>query len=176
MKIGRLFTTEGKDPYSGIPFEPRTSEIKNPDGSRVFQMDNVMVPAHWSQVATDIMAQKYFRKAGGAAKEPPGERRRNRFPPSLPPAGRLLAQWGETLSAISTPRKTRRHSTTSLLHAGPAGCRAQQSAVVQHRVALRLRNRGRPTGPLLCRSGQRRVARAKMPTSALNPMPVSSCP
>jgi ribonucleoside-diphosphate reductase alpha chain len=64
MKIGRFFTTEGKDPYTGIPFEPRTSEIKNPDGSRVFQMENVMVPAHWSQVATDILAQKYFRKAG----------------------------------------------------------------------------------------------------------------
>ena len=64
MKIGRYFTTLGKDPYSGIPFEPRTSEIKNPDGSKVFHMENVMVPAHWSQVATDILAQKYFRKAG----------------------------------------------------------------------------------------------------------------
>src|SRR5579862_1215370 len=64
MQIRRLFTTEGKDPYTGIPFEPQTSEIKNPDGSRVFLMDNVMVPAHWSQVATDILAQKYFRKAG----------------------------------------------------------------------------------------------------------------
>jgi ribonucleoside-diphosphate reductase alpha chain len=64
MKVSRYFTTEGKDPYSGIPFEPRTSEIKNTDGSRVFLMENVMVPAHWSQVATDIIAQKYFRKAG----------------------------------------------------------------------------------------------------------------
>ncbi|MBI5727984.1 MAG: adenosylcobalamin-dependent ribonucleoside-diphosphate reductase, partial [Ignavibacteriales bacterium] len=42
----------------------RTSEIKNPDGSTVFRMDNVMVPGFWSQVATDIIAQKYFRKAG----------------------------------------------------------------------------------------------------------------
>jgi ribonucleoside-diphosphate reductase alpha chain len=64
MKITRYFTTQGRDPYTGIPFEPRTSEIKNPDGSKVFSMDNVMVPAHWSQVATDILAQKYFRKAG----------------------------------------------------------------------------------------------------------------
>ncbi|HEY3783037.1 MAG TPA: adenosylcobalamin-dependent ribonucleoside-diphosphate reductase [Fimbriimonadaceae bacterium] len=64
MKISRYFTTEGKDPYTGIPFEPRTSEIKNTDGSKVFSMENVMVPAHWSQVATDIIAQKYFRKAG----------------------------------------------------------------------------------------------------------------
>jgi len=64
MKIGRYFTTAGNDPYAGIPFEPRRSEIKNPDGSSVFKMENVMVPAHWSQVATDILAQKYFRKAG----------------------------------------------------------------------------------------------------------------
>ena len=64
MKIGRYFTTAGSDPYEGIPFEPRKSEIKNPDGSSVFKMENVMVPAHWSQVATDILAQKYFRKAG----------------------------------------------------------------------------------------------------------------
>ncbi len=64
MKISRYFTTQGSDPYSSIPFEPRKSEIRNPDGSTVFLMENVMVPAHWSQVATDILAQKYFRKAG----------------------------------------------------------------------------------------------------------------
>jgi len=64
MKISRYFTKEGADPYAGIPFEPRKSEIRNPDGSTVFLMEDVMVPAHWSQVATDILAQKYFRKAG----------------------------------------------------------------------------------------------------------------
>ncbi len=64
MQIPRYFTTPGLDPYTGIPFEPRKSEIRNPDGSTVFLMENVMVPAHWSQVATDILAQKYFRKAG----------------------------------------------------------------------------------------------------------------
>lgn len=64
MKIPRYFTQSGQDPYTGIPFEPRKSEIRNPDGSTVFLMEDVMVPAHWSQVATDILAQKYFRKAG----------------------------------------------------------------------------------------------------------------
>jgi len=64
MKISRYFTTAGNSPYATIPFEPRKSEIRNPDGSTVFLMENVMVPAHWSQVATDILAQKYFRKAG----------------------------------------------------------------------------------------------------------------
>ncbi|MCX7798744.1 MAG: vitamin B12-dependent ribonucleotide reductase [Fimbriimonadales bacterium] len=64
MIIKRYFTKPGKDPYDGIRFEPRTSEIRNPDGSVVFRMENVMVPEDWSQVATDILAQKYFRKAG----------------------------------------------------------------------------------------------------------------
>lgn len=64
MKIRRYFTQSGKNPYAGIDFEPRKSEIRNPDGSTVFLMENVMVPSQWSQVATDIIAQKYFRKAG----------------------------------------------------------------------------------------------------------------
>ncbi len=64
MKINRYFTRQGHDKYEGIQFEPRTSEIRNPDGSTVFKLENVMVPNFWSQVATDILAQKYFRKAG----------------------------------------------------------------------------------------------------------------
>ncbi len=64
MKIKRLFTMEGEGPYHSLEFENRTSVIRNPDGSVVSEWDNVTVPKHWSQVATDIMAQKYFRKAG----------------------------------------------------------------------------------------------------------------
>ncbi len=64
MHINRLFTQAGKDPLSSVEFVKRTSEIKNPDGTIVFRMENVMVPSTWSQVATDIIAQKYFRKAG----------------------------------------------------------------------------------------------------------------
>ncbi len=65
MKFTRFNTQpDCKDPYESIKFESRTSEIKNPDGSQVFHMANVQVPASWSQVATDIIAQKYFRKAG----------------------------------------------------------------------------------------------------------------
>ncbi|MCC6403279.1 MAG: vitamin B12-dependent ribonucleotide reductase [Fimbriimonadaceae bacterium] len=64
MKIKRHFTTAESGPYSGIEFEARRSEIRNPDGSLVFEMNDVMVPKAWSQVATDILAQKYFRKAG----------------------------------------------------------------------------------------------------------------
>jgi ribonucleoside-diphosphate reductase alpha chain len=64
MKITRYFTREGQDPYTGISFVTRSSVIRNPDGSVVFEMKNVVVPEHWSQVATDILAQKYFRRAG----------------------------------------------------------------------------------------------------------------
>jgi len=64
MKITRRFTEAGKSPYETIPFRRATSEIKNPDGSIVFRLDGFMVPEHWSQVAADILAQKYFRKAG----------------------------------------------------------------------------------------------------------------
>ncbi|HVP06836.1 MAG TPA: adenosylcobalamin-dependent ribonucleoside-diphosphate reductase, partial [Candidatus Acidoferrum sp.] len=64
MKIDRFFTREGESPYSRIPFARRSSEIKNPDGSTVFKLDNIEVPEAWSQVAIDILAQKYFRKAG----------------------------------------------------------------------------------------------------------------
>ncbi len=64
MQIKRLFTSADKDPFSSFEFVKRTSEIKNPDGSIVFRMEDVLVPSGWSQVATDIIAQKYFRKAG----------------------------------------------------------------------------------------------------------------
>ena len=69
MEIKRqLIDQRRASPYELITFEPRKSEIKNPDGSKVFSLDNVMVPSTWSQVATDIIAQKYFRKAGVPAK------------------------------------------------------------------------------------------------------------
>ncbi|MFL2655939.1 MAG: vitamin B12-dependent ribonucleotide reductase, partial [Alphaproteobacteria bacterium] len=64
MRINRRFTLEGKDPYNGIKFRKTSSEIRNPDGSVVFSAKNISVPEEWSQVACDILAQKYFRKAG----------------------------------------------------------------------------------------------------------------
>ncbi len=68
MRIERRNTTQGQSPYAGIDFRLTTSEIKNPDGSVVFRLENVEVPEFWSQVAADVLAQKYFRKAGVAAR------------------------------------------------------------------------------------------------------------
>ena len=66
MRISRRFTAEGASPYDGIEFRRTTSEIRNPDGSVVFRLEDIEVPAAWSPVAADILAQKYFRKAGVA--------------------------------------------------------------------------------------------------------------
>ncbi len=68
MRIPRRYTKEGQPPYAAISFRKATSEIRNPDGSVVFKLDHIDVPEHWSQVATDVLAQKYFRKAGVPAK------------------------------------------------------------------------------------------------------------
>jgi len=68
MKIARHFTKEGQSPYAEIEFRKALSEIKNPDGSIVFRLENIDVPASYSQVAADILAQKYFRKAGVPAR------------------------------------------------------------------------------------------------------------
>ena len=64
MRIRRHFTVEGHSPYEGIAFRTAASEIRNPDGSVVFAQDGIEVPESWSQVASDVLAQKYFRKAG----------------------------------------------------------------------------------------------------------------
>ncbi len=64
MKIERKFTKAGQDAYEGVEFVTTSSEIRNPDGTVVFSNDNLEVPAKWSQVASDVIAQKYFRKAG----------------------------------------------------------------------------------------------------------------
>jgi ribonucleoside-diphosphate reductase alpha chain len=68
MRIERRFTKDGQSPYAEIEFRLTTSEIRNPDGSVVFKAENVEVPAFWSQVASDVLAQKYFRKAGVPAR------------------------------------------------------------------------------------------------------------
>ncbi|TMV08696.1 vitamin B12-dependent ribonucleotide reductase [Ruegeria sediminis] len=64
MKIDRKFTKAGQDAYAELEFISATSEIRNPDGTIVFRLDEIEVPARWSQVASDVIAQKYFRKAG----------------------------------------------------------------------------------------------------------------
>ncbi|MDR2500478.1 MAG: adenosylcobalamin-dependent ribonucleoside-diphosphate reductase [Treponema sp.] len=64
MQIARFFTEPQTGPYQGVRFEKRKSEIRNPDGKLIFSEKTVITPDSWSQIASDIMAQKYFRKTG----------------------------------------------------------------------------------------------------------------
>ena len=64
LQFSRQYTKEGISPFDMFEYDYRTSVIKNPTGEIVFLMENVEVPRQWSQIATDILAQKYFRKAG----------------------------------------------------------------------------------------------------------------
>ena len=64
MKIERNFTDASKDAYAALNFKTTTSEIRNPDGTIVFKLEKCEIPQDWSQVASDVIAQKYFRKAG----------------------------------------------------------------------------------------------------------------
>lgn len=71
VRISRLYTQAGRDPFDDVQWESRTARITNPDGTVVFEMKDVEVPASWSQTAVDIAASKYFRKRGlpGVGKE-----------------------------------------------------------------------------------------------------------
>src|SRR4030088_1477193 len=64
LQFSRRFTRDGVNVFSQFEYDYRTSVIRNPSGEVVFEMNNVEVPKQWSQIATDILAQKYFRKAG----------------------------------------------------------------------------------------------------------------
>ncbi len=133
MQITRRFTREGQDAFAGIEPAPRSSTIRNPNGSVVFEMTDIMVPAKWSQVAVDILAQKYFRRAGvpiklvhihedgvptwiapqqtGSARY--ADRWRNRFAASLPPPRRLLDLLGlEGRLFLLRSRRTRFYDET----------------------------------------------------------------
>ncbi len=72
MKISRRFTKPAQNALETVEYEKRTSRISNPDGSVVFEMSNAEIPRHWSQLATDIMVSKYFRKAGVPQKDESG--------------------------------------------------------------------------------------------------------
>jgi ribonucleoside-diphosphate reductase alpha chain len=97
MHIIRRYTTAGSDPFASFTFVSRTSRIANPDGTVVFEMKDLQAPDQWSQVAVDILAQKYFRKAGVPA-------RLERVPEEGVPEWlrRSAAAAGETRTGVET--------------------------------------------------------------------------
>lgn len=78
MKINKYFTKGSSNPYSMVQYTFRSSSMRNPDGSVVFEMDNIEVPKQWSQMATDILAQKYMRKTGVPQKDKRGKIRKDK--------------------------------------------------------------------------------------------------
>src|SRR5512135_2187905 len=98
MKITRKFTTAGQDPFASVKWVKRSSKITNPDGSVVFKMDDAEVPEDWSQLATDIMVSKYFRKAGvpGTGHETSARQAIYRVAHTLRNAGEKLGHYFET--------------------------------------------------------------------------------
>ena len=122
MKIERRFTTEETGAYGALAFRTTGSEIRNPDGSVVFSLDGIEVPEGWSQVASDILAQKYFRKAGVPAALEAGAREgRAGLPLALGPrrGGAGGAARGGARSVGETSARAR--SSTASPAAGPTG-------------------------------------------------------
>ncbi len=174
MKISRAFTSPSKPVVS---YKMAKSEIKNPDGSVVFAVENIEVPENFSQVAVDILAQKYFRKKAFPScsrrfrkkmcrnscivrsltkkrsasfqkiNATPLKIRQNRFSTGWPGPGLL------GLEAEIFRKHPRRQKLLfgSLSHAGSSDGCAKFSAMVQHRTSLGVRYRRARTGTFLCR-------------------------
>ena len=178
MHIERRYTKASQSPYAVIAFETTKSEIRNPDGSVVFSLDGIEVPAGWSQVAADVLAQKYFRKAGVPARLKRVEE--NGVPSflwrsvadeealeALPKAERYGSEtsakqvfdrlagawtyWGWKGGYFDARGGRQRLFRRDALHAGAPDGRAQFAAMVQHRPALGLWRRWAGAGPLLRR-------------------------
>lgn len=102
LQFSRRFTKEGVSPFDLFEYDYRSSVIKNPTGEKVFEMNNVEVPKQWSQIATDILAQKYFRKAG----VPQTDGSLGRETSAKQVAHRMAncwAKWGERYGYFATP-------------------------------------------------------------------------
>lgn len=103
LQFERQYTREGVSPYDMFEYDYRTSVIRNPNGEKVFEMTDVEVPKHWSQIATDILAQKYFRKAG--VPQPDGTIGREK---SIKQVAHRLADcwrgWGERYGYFATEK------------------------------------------------------------------------
>lgn len=113
LSVRRVFTTPGSDPLEEVTYEFRTSRIKNTDGSVVFEMENAEIPSDWSQVATDIVVSKYFRKAGVPQRDASGALLKNEKGEVITGPERSVKQvvrrlagcwriWGEKYSYFAT--------------------------------------------------------------------------
>ncbi len=178
MQINRHYTKTSGAPYDGIEFRTTKSEIRNPDGSVVFSLDDIEVPAAFSQVAADVLAQKYFRKAGVPARlkkveendvpsflwrSVPDETALAALPESERTGSEISAKqvfdrlagtwtyWGWKGGYFRSEDGRARLPRRAALHAGAPDGGAELAAMVQHRPALGLWHRRPRPGPFLRR-------------------------
>ena len=112
VTFGRFFTKPDAHPLDEIKYAKRSSVITNPDGSVVFKMENVEVPESWSQLATDIIVSKYFRKAGvpGTGTEVSARQVVSRIAHAIRTSGEKLGSYFKT---PRTPKCSRKSSSIS---------------------------------------------------------------
>src|SRR5829696_226323 len=134
LRIERRFTAEKEDAYSGVEWTTRTSRITNPDGTVVFEMADAEVPAEWSQVASDIMVSKYFRKAG--VPQPDGSGHPILGATGDRPADRRLAALGREQRLLCDRRRCQGLRGRAGSHACPSDGGAELTAMVQHGAGL----------------------------------------
>ena len=138
LRITRRFTKAGSDPYKKIEWSKRDSRITNPDGSIVFEMTGAEIPAEWSQVASDIMVSKYFRKAGVPSSTMTASRFRRVRPAGTRTGGlvqagvrstrRHMAALGREGGLLRNDRGCRRIRGRAPLHARHSDGRSQLAA------------------------------------------------
>ena len=189
MRIERHYTKGSASPYELIAFATTKSEIRNPDGSVVFSLDNIEVPEGWSQVAADVLAQKYFRKAGVPARLRRVEE--NGVPSflwrsvadeaaleGLPKAERTTSElsarqvfdrlagawayWGWKAGYFDSDDDARAYFDEMRYMLARPDRRAQLAAMVQHRPALGLWHRRAGAGPLLRRLRDRQASQVEV--------------
>jgi len=188
MRIERRYTKEGQSAYADIAFRLTASEIRNPDGSVVFRAEDVEVPAFWSQVAADVLAQKYFPQGrpAGAAEEGRGANRsvlavalgrRYGGVEQLPERERSVGEHSSKqvferlrrhLDLLGLEGQLFRHRDgcprvfrRARLHAGRPDGRAQFTAMVQYRPVLAYGIDGPSQGHFLRRLPDRQLVKSK---------------
>lgn len=145
----RRFTQRNADPLDQVTWERRTSVINNPDGSVVFKMDGAEIPAGWSQLATDIVVSKYFRKAGLHGKKEVGETSVRQVVHRL---ARTIREAGERFGGyFATAKDADTFEAESLLPPREPARRVQLARVVQLRPLPAVRHRRHRRQPRLAR-------------------------
>ena len=145
VRVERRFTASGTDPLDAVVYERRSSAITNPDGSIVFKMEGAEVPAGWSQLATDIVISKYFRKAGLHGDKDVGETSVRQVVHRLAHTIRVAAE-GDARRCrrayFATQGRRRDVRGGALVPAREPVRRVQLAGLVQPRPLARVRNRG----------------------------------